>query len=116
MPPPRPVIRGVTKSSMRLARALAQMGFDSRRGSEQAILLGRVAVNGVVVAEVATVVDPQRDEIAVDGQVLGRPAKYEYYVLNKPVGVVSTVKDRHAEQTVVELIPSKARLYPVGRL
>ena len=101
---------------MRLARALAQMGFESRRGSEQAVLLGRVSVNGIVVDDVATNVVAGRDAIAVDGRQLAWVVKQEHYAVNKPPGVVSTVKDAHAERTVVELVQSSARLFPVGRL
>src|SRR5438045_8607302 len=75
LPPPRGTVRASATGTMRIARALAQMGVDSRRGSEQAVLLGRVAVNGEIVQDVTLNVNPTRDEIAVDGKVLARPAK-----------------------------------------
>ncbi len=112
----RPTMKGPVPAKMRISRALAQMGFESRRGSEQAVLLGRVTVNGEIVQDVATNVTPGRDELAVDGKPLTWVTKQEYYAVNKPPGVVSTVKDAHADQTVVELVPTSARLFPVGRL
>lgn len=101
---------------MRIARALAQIGPHSRRESEQLVVAGRVSVNGRPVAGPATLVDPLLDTIQVDGVLLGRPAGREYYAVHKPRGVASTVSDPHADRTVVQLVPSEARLYPVGRL
>lgn len=106
----------IVAPGMRIARALAQMGFESRRGSEQAVLLGRVSVNGVTVQDVATTVVPGRDAIAVDGAPLTWAPGQEHYAVNKPPGFVSTVKDAHAQRTVMELVQTSARLYPVGRL
>ncbi len=77
----------------------------------------RVRVNGALVIELGTQVDPERDRIEVDGQPLKRSATVHHYVaLNKPVGVVSTAHDPEGRPTVVELIGARERLYPVGRL
>lgn len=101
---------------MRIARALAMVGTRSRRESERLVSAGWVTVNGADVTDLATLVDPSRDTIAVNGVPLHEPAPFAYYALHKPRGVVSTVRDPHATHTVVQLVPSEARLYPVGRL
>jgi pseudouridine synthase len=99
----------------RLQKVLAQAGLGSRRHCEAYILAGRVQVNGRVVTELGRRVHPERDAILVDG----RPIAAEpllYYLLYKPRGYLSTVSDPHGGRLVVQLVPSKARLYPVGRL
>src|SRR3954471_10488645 len=100
---------------MRLAKHLAHAGVASRRAAEGMIAAGRVTVDG------ATVTDPARDvsgeeAIAVDGETLGSAPRRVVYALNKPAGVVSTARDTHGRPTVVDLVPSRRRLYPVGRL
>ena len=106
---------------VRVHKALADAGFASRRAAEQLVIAGRVAVNGVT-ATVGLQVDPTADEITVDGKLVsGAGQSRVYLLLAKPVGVTSTVSDRHAEQTVIDLVPAAlrqgaARLYPVGRL
>jgi 23S rRNA pseudouridine2605 synthase len=100
---------------MRLAKHLAHAGLASRRAAEAMIADGRVTVDG------ATVTDPARDvsgdeAIAVDGERLGAAPRHVVYALNKPAGVVSTAHDTHGRPTVVDLVPSGLRLYPVGRL
>ena len=104
----------------RLQKALAASGVASRRASEVLIAAGRVTVDGKVAA-VGSQVDPEKAIIAVDGRVIGAAAAAEYLLLHKPAGVTSTVRDRHASRTVMEmlptaLVPEGARLYPVGRL
>lgn len=103
-------------SGMRLARALATLGVASRRRCEALIRAGRIAVNGVLVDDVATNVTLNQDAIALDGKLLAWPRGRRYYAVHKPRGFVSTVRDPHASRTVIQLIPSQARLYPVGRL
>ena len=104
----------------RLQKVLAASGVASRRASEVLIANGRVTVNGKV-ATLGTQVDPDKAIIAVDGRVIGAAAASEYLLLHKPAGVTSTVRDRHASRTVLDMIPTAlvpegARLYPVGRL
>jgi 23S rRNA pseudouridine2605 synthase len=99
---------------MRLAKFLAHAGVASRRAAEQLVFGGRVAVGGEVVR------DPARDvsedaEVTVDGARVGTERRV-VHALNKPAGVVSTAHDTHGRRTVVDLVPSAARLYPVGRL
>ena len=104
----------------RLQKVLAAAGVASRRGAESLIAAGRVTVDGKP-ATLGTQVDPERAVIAVDGRVIGAAAAVAYLVLHKPSGVTSTTRDRHAETTVLDLVPTAlipdgARLYPVGRL
>jgi len=104
----------------RLQKVLASAGVASRRSAEELIRGGRVTVDGRL-AILGEQVDPDMQRVVVDGIPL--PAierQRSYWMMNKPAGVVSTVKDRHAEKTVMDLLPQnakrEARLYPVGRL
>jgi pseudouridine synthase len=100
-----------------LHKVLAHAGVASRRAAERMIREHRVRVNGAVVEELGTQVDPARDRIEVDGRVLPRnEAVHHYVALNKPVGVVSTAHDPEGRPTVVALVGAPQRLYPVGRL
>jgi 23S rRNA pseudouridine2605 synthase len=99
---------------MRLAKYLAHSGVASRRAAEELIGEGRVTVGGEVVADPARDVD-ERSGVSVDGRPVA-PEPREVHLLNKPAGVVSTASDTHGRPTVVELVASERRLYPVGRL
>jgi 23S rRNA pseudouridine2605 synthase len=99
---------------VRLAKFLAHAGVASRRGAEHLIASGRVTVGGERVTDPARDVD-EHSGVAVDGRPL-RPEPLEVHALNKPVGVVSTAHDPQGRPTVVELVRSRRRLYPVGRL
>lgn len=100
---------------MRLHKWLSEAGVCSRRQGEIFIREGRVRVNGKVVTELGTKIDPEKDRVEVDGRSL-KPAEEKIYLaLHKPRGYVTSV--RHAgHQVVMELIDLPARLYPVGRL
>jgi 23S rRNA pseudouridine2605 synthase len=101
----------------RLHKVLAHAGVASRRAAERMIREHRVRVNGTLVIELGTQVDPAHDRIEVDGRPLARAeAAHHYVALNKPLGVVSTAHDPEGRQTVVELVHATKRLYPVGRL
>lgn len=102
------------KGMERLQKRIAQSGIASRRKSEELIVNGRVKVNGKVITEMGFKVNPS-DIILVDNKQIDKELK-EYYVLNKPRGVVSTSSDEKGRKTVVELINTKSRIYPVGRL
>ena len=99
---------------MRLAKYLAHAGVASRRAAEGLIAAGRVTVGGELVRDPARDVD-ETSGVAVDGREV-RPEPHEVHALNKPAGVVSTAHDTHGRPTVVELVRSSRRLYPVGRL
>ncbi len=80
------------------------------------IAAGRVMVNGELVTELGTKVNPRRDVIQVDGRAIGKPEAPVYLIVNKPVGVLSSASDVRGRTTVVDLVKHRARLYPVGRL
>jgi pseudouridine synthase len=101
----------------RLQKLLAGRGLASRREAEAWILAGRVRVNGQVVAELGARADPAVDRVEVDGRPLPPERRPLTLVLHKPKGYVTTVKDPHAERTVMELLEGvDRRVYPVGRL
>lgn len=101
---------------MRIHRALARAGIASRRKAEELVAAGRVSVNGVV-ARTGQAVDPSVDRITVDGKDLPPAATtFEWVVLNKPAGVVTTKSDPEGRRTVFELAPKIAGLTYVGRL
>lgn len=99
----------------RLQKVLARAGIASRRVSEELIVTGRVSVNGQV-AVLGRRVDVDRDVIEVDGHAVGVRPDLEHWLLNKPPGVVTTVTDTHGRPTVVSLVPTDTRVFPVGRL
>lgn len=101
----------------RLQKILAAAGVASRRRAEELIAAGRVTLNGVKVTEQGTKADAERDEICVDGKRIERAQKLQYFLVNKPKGYVTTVKDPEGRKTVMELLPDcPERVYPVGRL
>ncbi len=99
----------------RLQKILAAAGLGSRRACEELIRQGRVAVNGQV-ARLGQKADPERDRVTLDGRPVRRRETHTYIALYKPVGVVSTAHDPQGRETVLDLVPSPTRLYPVGRL
>lgn len=102
---------------VRLQKILASAGVASRRRAEELIEQGRVQVNGKIVTELGTKADAGRDHIRVDGKLLHGAERLRYYVLNKPKGFVTTVKDPEGRPTVMQFFEKmKERLYPVGRL
>jgi 23S rRNA pseudouridine2605 synthase len=101
---------------MRLAKYLAHAGVASRRASETIIADGRVTVDGAVITDPARDVDDSR-AVKVDGRRIKTAGQtHVAYLLNKPAGVISTAKDPQGRPTVVSLVQTGERLYPVGRL
>jgi 23S rRNA pseudouridine2605 synthase len=100
---------------MRIQRALARAGVLSRRKAEELVANGRVTVNGSP-AQVGQTVDPERDVIKVDGERIGAPAPTEWFVLNKPAGVITSRHDPEGRRTVFDLVPARPGLTYVGRL
>ena len=101
---------------IRLQKVLAQAGIASRRASEGLITEGRVEVNGHIVVELGTRVDPEHDSIRVDGARIPPPRRHMYLLLNKPRGVVSTMDDPEGRPTLAEYVPRHQRLFHAGRL
>lgn len=103
---------------MRLQKFLARAGVASRRGSEDLMTAGRVSVNGDVVTELGTKVDPKVDTICVDGREVHLEDGSVYLMLNKPAGYLTTMDDPQGRPCIASLVPSDLYpgLYPVGRL
>lgn len=99
----------------RLQKVLARVGVASRRAVEDLIKAGRVAVNGRP-AELGMRVRSDRDEVTIDGVPVGLATDLAYLALHKPTGVVTTARDTHGRPTVLDLVPSDPRVFPVGRL
>ena len=98
----------------RLQKVIAEAGIASRRKAEELIVSGKVKVNNKVVTKLGTKVNPS-DKIEVDNKIIEKENK-EYYLLNKPRGVITSTSDDKNRKTVTELIETNCRIYPVGRL
>ena len=98
----------------RLQKVIANSGYTSRRKAEELILNGKVRVNGKIIYELGTKVN-ENDDIIVNGKPLVKQLK-EYYLLYKPRGVITSTSDEKERKTVVDLIDTAKRIYPVGRL
>lgn len=102
---------------IRLQKFLSNSGVCSRRNAENLIIEGKVRVNGKVVTELGTKVNPEKDEIVCNGEKVKLEKKFVYVLLNKPIGYVTTVKDQFGRPTVLDLVKDvDAKLLPVGRL
>lgn len=99
----------------RLQKVIASYGYTSRRKAEELIKHCKVCVNGKVINELGTKVN-STDIISIDGIIINKDVKHEYYLLNKPREVISSVSDKEGRITVTDLINTDARIYPVGRL
>ena len=115
MSPLPPIDDDAARDGERLQKVLARVGVGSRRTAEELISAGRVTVNGEV-AVLGRRVHVEQDVVAVDGVTIGVRAGLVWYLLNKPRGVVTTASDPHAARTVVDLVPTEPRVFPVGRL
>ena len=99
----------------RLQKIIAQAGICSRREAEKLILNGRVTVDGKIITELGSKVDPNQ-KICVEGKILRQNTEKIYVLLNKPRGFVSTAHDERGRKTILDLIDVSERIYPVGRL
>ena len=103
-------------NKIRVQKYLADSGIASRRKCEEYILEGRVKVNGKVITQLGMKIDLDVDKVEFDNKLVKEQNHKEYILLNKPIGYVTTVKDQFGRPTVMELIKSKYRVVPVGRL
>lgn len=101
---------------LRLQKYLANQGICSRRKAEEYIKEGVVKVNGKVVTELGTKINPEHDEIIFKGNKIAKVQKKIYILLNKPIGYVTTTKDQFDRDTVLDLIHIEEKILPVGRL
>lgn len=99
----------------RLQKVIANLGYCSRREAEKLINLGKVSVNGDKITKLGTKVN-YTDEIKINEEIINKDIHYEYYLLNKPRNTISSSKDEKGRKTVVDLIDTKERIYPIGRL
>ena len=100
----------------RLQKYLANSGVASRRKCEELILQGKVEVNGKVVTELGTKINPEKDIVKFDGKEVKQVKKMVYILLNKPIGYVTTADDQFGRDTVLDLVKVRERIVPVGRL
>ncbi|MBP7740717.1 rRNA pseudouridine synthase, partial [Candidatus Woesebacteria bacterium] len=103
--------------TIKLQSFMSHAGIASRRASEKLIEDKKVLVNNQT-AHIGQRIDPTRDTVVVSGKAIEKPEKFRYFLVNKPVGYVSTTSDELKRRTVLKLLPQniKERLYPVGRL
>lgn len=101
---------------IRLQKFLADCGIASRRKSEEFIKQGKVSVNGKIVLELGTKINPSLDIVTFDGKKVELKKEYVYILLNKPIGYVTTAKDQFNRDSVLDLVKTGKRLVPVGRL
>jgi 23S rRNA pseudouridine2605 synthase len=100
---------------IRINKYLADSGAASRRKAEEFINEGRVEVNGRIITDLSVKIDPDKDEVTLDGERL-KQKKHIYILMNKPPGVVTTTSDERKRKTVLDLLEFREKVYPVGRL
>ena len=103
-------------NKIRLQKFLASSGVASRRKCEELILEGKVEVNGNLVTELGTKINPEKDEVKYNGNVVKLEEEKIYILLNKPIGYVTTAKEQFGRDMVLDLVKVNKRIVPVGRL
>lgn len=101
---------------IRINRYLSMCGVASRRKADQLVLQGKVEVNGRVLTDLGTKINPARDKVFVDGKQVTRVHDYVYLVMNKPKDTITTLNDEKGRTTVMSLVKTRQRVYPIGRL
>ena len=101
---------------MRLQKYLASAGVASRRKCEDLILEGKIEVNGKIITELGTKIDPKKDEVKYNGKIVKSEEEKVYILLNKPIGYVTTAKEQFGRDMVLDLVKVNKRIVPVGRL
>jgi pseudouridine synthase len=103
----------------RLNKFLALSGLGSRRKVEKLITDGKIKINGIIIKNLATSIDPENDKVTIDGKNINAAEKFQYIILNKPMGYITTLSDDRGRKIVMDLIPEKYKrigVFPVGRL
>lgn len=100
----------------RLQKFMARCGVASRRKCEELILDGKVKVNGTIITELGFKINPEKDMVYYMGNLIKPEEVKRYIMLNKPVGVVTTVKDEKNRRTILDIVKVDERIYPIGRL
>lgn len=101
---------------MRINKFIAEAGVASRRKAEELVSSGQVKVNDKVCRELATIINPDKDTVSVNGKIIKPVSQRVVYLLNKPRGVVTTADDPEHRQTVIDFVPNEPRVFPCGRL
>ncbi|MDP4220291.1 MAG: pseudouridine synthase [Bacteroidota bacterium] len=104
------------KETVRLNRFIASAGITARRKADDLITRGKVTVNGKIVRELGVQVNPNKDQVTVDGKTISMKTRFVYLLLNKPKDTITTVKDETDRNTVMNYVSTHERVYPVGRL
>ncbi len=102
--------------TVRINRFLSMCGVASRRKAETLVTSGQVSLNGTVVADLGTRVDPDQDKVFVGGRQIVRVHDFVYLVMNKPKDTITTLSDERGRTTVMSLLRTKDRVFPIGRL
>lgn len=101
---------------IRINKYLSESGVCSRRKADELVSNGEVTVNGTVVRELGTKIDPEKDQVVVSGNKVKKVKEFVYYALNKPKGYVSTSSDPMGRKKAIDLLPKDPRVFSVGRL
>ena len=108
-------LRNKQVMKVRINKFLADSGIASRRKSEEFILQGRVSVNNKIITDLSKTINPAKDIVSVDGEKI-KPKRNIYILLNKPKGFITSTSDEKKRKTVLDIVKSRERIYPVGRL
>lgn len=101
---------------LRLNKYLSASGITSRRKADELIAAGRIKVNGRVIKELGTKIDPRKDKVEVDGRGVRSHTNLVYILMNKPKNLVTTLRDEKGRRNVLDVVKVRERVYPVGRL
>ena len=101
---------------IRLNKYIAECGICSRRKADILIESGKVLVNDIVIKDLGVIIDDTKDQVKVDGKTISKEDKYVYIMLNKPKGYVTTNSEQFGRKSVIDLIDTDYRIFPIGRL
>ena len=110
------IMNNKNKELIRLNKFISKNSLVSRRTADRLILQGRILLNGEKVKELGIKIDPEKDTVYIDGKKVEIQDEKVYYILNKPVGYITTLSDPRGRKKVTDLVPRYPKVYPVGRL